>query len=75
MRRIAGTVPDGQTNFIFPVYVCVDTVLVRKNTVYNIVPRRQSVREVWRTETTQENEKAGRSGYAGIYIPFHGYHL
>ena len=31
-RTIAGTVPDGQTHLIFPVYVCVDTVFVRYNT-------------------------------------------
>ena len=29
MRTIAGTVPDGQTHLSFPVYVCVDTMLVR----------------------------------------------
>ena len=74
-RTIAGTVPDGQANLIFAVYVCVDTVLVTYNTAHNIVQPKQSVREASRTQTTQGNEKAGRSGYAGIYIPFQGYHL
>ena len=56
-------------------YVCVDTVLVTYNTAQNIVQPKQSVREASRTPTRQENEKAGRSSYAGIYIPFQGYHL
>ena len=33
---MAGTVPNGQTHLIFQVYVCVDTVLFRYNTVKNI---------------------------------------
>ena len=74
-RTIAGTVPDGQTHLIFAVYVCVDTVFVMYNTAQNIVQPKQSVREASRTQTRQENEKAGRSGYAGIYITFQGYHL
>ena len=57
---------------ILPVYVCVDTVLIRYNTAWDIVPRKQSMRQASRTPTTQENEKAGRSGYAEIYIPFRG---
>ena len=32
------------------------------------------MREASRTQTTQGNEKASRSGYAGIYVPFQGYH-
>ena len=74
-RNIAGTVPDGQAHMIFAVYVCVDTVLVTYNTVHNIVQPKQSVRQASRTKTKQGNEKAGRSGYAGNYIPFQGYHL
>ena len=74
-RRTTGTVPDGQTHLIFAVYVCVDTALVTYNTAQNIVQPKQSVREASRTQNTQKNEKAGRSGYAGIYIPFQGYHL
>ena len=72
---IAGTVGDGQAHLIFAVYVCVDPVLVTYNTVHNIVQPKQSVREASHTQTTQGNEKACRSGYAGIYIPFQGYHL
>ena len=56
-------------------YVCVDTLLVTYDRVHNIVQRKQSVRKASRTQTTQRNEKAGRSGYAGIYIPFQDYHL
>ena len=69
-RTIAGTVPDGQTHLIFAVYVCEDTVLVTYNTAQVIVRQKKSMREASRTQTTQENEEAGRSGYAGIYIPF-----
>ena len=75
MRTIAGTVLDEEAHLIFAVYVCVDTVLVTYNTVHNIVQPKQSVREASRTQTTQGNEKAGRSGYASIYIPFQGYEL
>ena len=65
-----------QTNtFFFPVYVCVDTLLVRYNTVYNTSHGNNQCARPSRTQTTQENEKAGWSGYAGIYIPLHGYHL
>ena len=74
-RTIAGTVPNGQAYSIFAVYVCVDRVFVTYNTAQNIVKPKESVREASRTQTTQENEKAGRSGYAGNYIPFQGYHL
>ena len=74
-RTIAGTVPDGQIHLIFAVYVCVATVLVTYNKAQNIVHPKQSVREASRTQTTLGNEKAGRSGYAGIYSPFQGYHL
>ena len=74
-RTIVGTVPDGQTHLIFAVYVCIDTVLATYNTAHHIVRPKQSVREASRTQTTQEKEKAGRSGYAAIYIPFQGYHL
>ena len=56
-------------------YVCADRVLVTYDTAQNIVQLNQSVREASRTQTTRENEKAGRSGYAGIYNPFQGYHL
>ena len=75
MRTIGGTVPDGQSHLTFVVYVCVDTVLVTYNTAQNIVPPKKPVREASRTQTTQGNEKAGRSGHAGIYVPFQGYHL
>ena len=74
-RTIAGTLQDGQTHLMFAVYVRVDTVLGTYNTVDNIAQREQSVREAPRNQSTQENEKAGPSGYAGIYIPFIGYHL
>ena len=74
-RTIAGTVPDGQTHLIFAVHVCVNTDLVTYNTAQSIVPPKQSVHEASRTQTTQGNKKAGRSGYAGIYIPFQGYQL
>ena len=73
-RTMAGTVPDGQTHLIFAVYLCVDTVLLTYNTAQNIVQPKQSACEASRTQTKQENEKAGRSGYTGIYIPFQGYH-
>ena len=69
-RTIAGTVPDGQAHLTFAVYVCVDTVLVTYNTAHNIGQPKQCVREASRTQTTQGNEKSGRSGYAGIYIYF-----
>ena len=69
-RTIASTVPDGQTHLIFAMYACVDTVLVTYNTAQNIVQPKQSLREASRTQTTQGNDKAGMSGYAGIYIPF-----
>ena len=71
--KIAGTVPDA--HLIFAVYVCVDTVLVTYDTVHSIVGQRGSVCEASRTQTTQEKEKAGRSGHAGIYIPSQGYHF
>ena len=74
-RTTAGTVPYGQTHLIFSVDVCVDTASVTSHTAQNIVEPKQSVRGASRTQTTQENEKAGRSGYGGIYIPFQGYHL
>ena len=66
-RTIAGTVPDRQAHLFFAVYVCVDTVLVAYNTVHNIVQPKQSVREASRTQTTQRNEKAGRSGYRHLH--------
>ena len=75
MRAIAGTVPEGKTDLIFAVYVCVDTTLVTYNTAQNIVQQNQSVRKALRTQTTHGNENAGRSGYARIYIPFQSYHL
>ena len=74
-RTIVGTVPDGQTHLIFAVYVYVDTVLPTYYTAQKVVQPKRSVREASRTQTTIENEEAGRSGYAGIYIPFQGYHL
>ena len=72
---IVGTVPDKQTHLIFAVYVCVDTVFVTYNTAQNIVERKESERKAWHTQTTQQNEKAGRSRYAGIYVSFQGYFL
>ena len=74
-RTTAGTVPDRQTHLSFAVYVCVDTVLGTYNTGQSIVRPKHSMRQASRTQTTQGNEKAGISGYAGIYIPFQGYHL
>ena len=74
-RKTAGAVPYYQAHLILAVYVCVDTVLITYDTVHNIIQRKQSVREASHTQTTQGNEKAGTSGYAGIYIPFQGYHL
>ena len=74
-RNIAGAVPDGQAHSNFAVYACVDTMLVTYDTVHSIVQRKQSVRKASCTETTQGNERAGRSGYAGMYNPFQGYHL
>ena len=74
-RKTAVAVPYRQAHLIFAGYVCVDTVLVTYNTVHNIVQRKESVREASRTQMIQGNEKTGRSGYVGIYIPFQGYHL
>ena len=51
---------------MFAVYVCVDKVLGTYNTAHNFVQAKRSVREASRTQTTQGNEKAGRSGYAGV---------
>ena len=50
-------------------------MLVTYDTVHSIVERKKSVREASHTQTTQGNERAGRSGYAGICISFQGYHL
>ena len=74
-RKTASTVPYWQVHLISAVYVCVDTVLVTYDTVHSIVEGKKSVREASHTQTTQGNEKAGRSGYAGICISFQGYHL
>ena len=55
--------------------MCVDKMLVTYNTVRTSVQQKRSVHEASRTQTTQGDEMAESSGYAGIYIPFQGYHL